>query len=107
MITYRVVNENEITELIVVITQGSNAQRVMEEAANENSALRFQVTYYDRELGYLVDKIGDTPNTDTTYWLLYVNDGPGEDLYPSPLGISNWIPNEDSTVEWRYERLQN
>ena len=36
LIIYRVVNEAETTELTVVIPQVSNAQRVMEEAANEN-----------------------------------------------------------------------
>ena len=89
------------------IRRGFNAQKVMEIAANKNSTLRFQATYFNRELGYFVDKIGDTPNADGNYWFLYVNDGPGHALRFSPLGVSNWIPNEDSTVEWRYESRQH
>ena len=89
------------------IRRGSNAQKVMERAANKNSALRFQATYFNRELGYFVDKIGDTPNADGNYWFLYINNGTGDALRFSPLGVSNWIPNHGSTVEWRYESRQH
>ena len=103
LIIYRVVNGNDITKLVVFIPRGSNAQRVMEEAANKNIKLRFQATYFNRELGYFVDKIGDTASANGNYWFLYVNDGPGHALRFSPLGVSNWITNHGSTVEWRYE----
>ena len=101
-VQYNVVNGNAITPQKVSVPYGSTAQTVMEMGANAKSELKFQATYYGADLGYFVDKIGDTPNAPTKkYWIMYVGQEPY--LQPSPVGISYWIPPPNSTVEMRFE----
>lgn len=101
LVTYNVVNGSDITQLRLSIPKGSNSQKVMEMGANENNKLRFQVTYFNDDQGYYVDKIGDTGNVDGNQWFLYV--GTENDLKRSKFGVSHCIPDPDSIVEWRYE----
>lgn len=101
LVYYNVVNESgSPIKQQVSVPHGSTAQNVMEMGANQNAELRFQVTYYNTELGYFVDKIGDTANAPPKYWILYVGNG---DLTPSTVGISNYHPTPNSTVEMRFE----
>ena len=104
-VQYNVVDGTDVTQLKLIIPSGSNAQKVMEMGADSNAQLGFQVTYYNQELGYFVDAIGNTSNvpSENKYWILYV--GWGSNLSPSPVGISHYIPPPNSTVELRYEQV--
>lgn len=104
-VKYNVVNGTDVTQLNLTIPYGSNAQKVMEMGADADAQLRFQVTYYNQELGYFVDTIGNTSSvpSENKYWILYV--GLGTNLAPSPVGISHYIVPQNSTVELRYEQV--
>ena len=105
-VQYNVINDGvTVAKLKIAIPQGSSAQNVMEMGADLDKRLRFQVQYHNNEVGYLLNRIDNTtnwpPGGPGHFWILYV--GRGNDLQPSPVGISYWIPPPNSTVELRYE----
>lgn len=100
-VLYSVVTGSNSKKLTLTMPYGSTAQKVMEAAVNVDENLKFNLTFYDLEVGYFVTAIGYTWATPGKNWLLYV--GRGGNLHLSPCGVSHWIPPPNSTVELRFE----
>ena len=88
------------------VPAGSVALIVMQEAANDDSQLRFTATYFGSDLGYYIDAINGT-STDSEnrcYWLIYVRYPNGTEFL-SPLGVSSYVlPGTGYSLIWRYTR---
>ena len=90
--------------MVVEISVGSVAQRVMELAADKNKAYRFTATYFDKTLGYEIDTINDVTSKKPYYWAFYYQ-SPGKDPVKTNEGVTNFvIPEDGGTVILRYEK---
>ena len=54
----------------------------------------------DSSIGVFVISIDETSNTDTEYWMFYVND------QLAPVGADQYQTKNTDKIEWRFEKLQ-
>ena len=84
------------------VSCGSSAQQVMEMAANADQSYGFTVTYPGTAVGYTIDAINGTVNSDPCFWFFY-HQVPGGDAVLSD-SITNFIiPSNGSQVIMRYQ----
>ena len=54
----------------------------------------------DSSIGVFVISIDETSNTDTEYWMFYVND------QLAPVGADQYQTKDTDKIDWRFEKLQ-
>jgi len=78
----------------VEIGDKSDAFNILKKAGEINN---FSVKYSDSAFGVFVEQIGDTANSDTEFWLYYLNDQAGK------VASDRQAVKSGDKVEWRYE----
>ena len=82
---------------------GATAQNVMEAGANSDNSVRFVATYYNAQLGYYINKIGQVGEESGMSWMFYWAQGDGEPQKAN-VGVSHfYIPNDGYTIILKLE----
>ena len=101
-VNYAVEFPDQTVQVPVTVPVGATAQNVMEAGANANPNLRFVAMYYNTQLGYFINKIGNVGGDPNMYWQLLWSENNGP-LIPSDKGVSNFvIPAAGYTIWMRY-----
>ncbi len=92
-------------DVTVSIFQGGNALDVMEQAGNIGPDYRFSATYFESDLGFLIDTLNSNENNETgnnCNWIYFIMNPEGSIVLGS-VGVSNYIiPADGYTIIWRY-----
>lgn len=90
--------------LTLVVPCGSSVQRVMEVAVNANPSYQFTVTYTGGAVGYTIDAINGTENSDPCFWFFYYQIPGGDPILNE--SITNFIvPSNRTQVIMRYQTI--
>ena len=88
--------------LTLVVPCGSSVQQLMEVAVNADPSYRFTVTYTGSAVGYTIDAINGTENSDPCFWFFYYQIPGGDPILNE--SITNFIiPSNRTQVIMRYQ----